>query len=73
MTEESKMKCEHCKDVELVAGTLDGVSFVPAKRDRKFFSTGVYGITAMVCPQCGRLANLYMDPETLRKVLAKKS
>ena len=65
------MDCKHCPDVELVRGSLEGLSFVPERGKKKLMSSGVYGITAMVCPGCGRISDLALDTEALRKALKK--
>ncbi len=65
------MKCRSCGNAEPILGTLEGVSFVPCKEEKKVFATGVYGITASVCPECGLISNFRLDAETLKKILKK--
>lgn len=66
------MICEFCKKGELIEGTLEGVSFQPSCENKKLFSSGVYGIKSMVCPECGRLTNFCLNTETLTKIVKKK-
>jgi hypothetical protein len=67
-----KMLCKLCKKAELIEGTLEGVSFKPLSEQRKFLSTGVYGIKVMVCPECGHLSEFKLsDVEVLRKIIKK--
>jgi hypothetical protein len=63
------MTCDYCSKGEMVEGTLEGVSFEPASEHKKFFSKGVYGITAMVCLSCGRMSNFSLDVHTLKNIV----
>lgn len=65
------MKCTYCNNVDLICGTLEGVSFVEKHKKKKFMTTGVYGITVKACPECGRLTEFTVDPEALCKLLKK--
>jgi hypothetical protein len=65
------MECKHCTHVELVRGNLEGLSFIPERGRKKLISSGVYGVTAMVCPECGRISDLALDTKALRKALKK--
>ena len=63
------MICEFCKEGELVQGTLVGVSFEPSTKKKKWIASGVYGIKAVACTACGRLSDLSLDTEALRKTV----
>jgi hypothetical protein len=63
------MLCEFCEKAEVIEGTVDPVSFVPERK--KWFARGVYGISATVCPKCGRLSNFSLDTKYLEKILKK--
>ena len=65
------MLCEYCKKKDVVEGTLEGVSFEPLRESKKRFASGVYGIKAMACPECGRITNCTLDVEALRKIMRK--
>jgi hypothetical protein len=67
------MACKFCKSTELVDGTLEGVSFVPMRQHRRRLASGVYGIKATVCVECGRISGLTIDVDALRKILRKNS
>jgi hypothetical protein len=60
--------CKSCGKEALVKGTLEGVSFVPEAIAGKWISKGVYGIQAIVCAECGRFADLTLDPEALKRI-----
>jgi len=66
----TQTKCERCGKENLVKGTLEGVSFVPATKQRKFLSKGVYGIEALVCIECGNLSSLGLDATVLKKLIS---
>ena len=66
------MFCEFCRKAEVVEGTLEGISFEPSSECKKRFATGVYGITATACPECGRLADIKLDVRVLKKILKKR-
>ena len=61
--------CQSCKKGKLVEGTLEGVSFQPRSEWKKWFSKGVYGIRAKACSNCGRISDMAIDTETLRKII----
>lgn len=63
--------CESCKKEDLIEGSLEGVSFQPTSEHGKWLSTGIYGIKAFVCPECGCISNLSIDTETLKRTLHK--
>ena len=65
------MKCIHCGNADMVKGTLEGVSFLPERAEKRLSSTGVYGIVALACVNCGALTDLAVSPDALRKVLKK--
>ncbi len=65
------MLCEYCKKVEMIEGTFEGVSFEPSSEHKKMIASGVYGIKAMVCPECGRLSNFSLDTDSLRRITKK--
>jgi hypothetical protein len=54
----------------LIFGTLEAVSFVPAKQKAKFMAKGIYGLSAFACSECGRLSFLKVDVATLKKTIA---
>ncbi len=58
----------HCNKGKLIEGTLEGVSFEPISEHKKMLASGVYGIKAMVCTECGYLSNFNLDTETLKKI-----
>jgi len=64
--------CKWCKRESLVEGTLEGVSFKPLIEKKKWLSSGVYGIRAFVCYECGRISELLVDTKTLQKILKMK-
>ena len=68
---ETDMVCEFCKKAEVIEGTLEGISFEPAPECKKRFATGVYGITATACPECGHLADIKLDAGSLRKIVQR--
>ena len=63
------MKCEFCASSNTTTGTLEGISFRPSQQRPRFFETGVYGITATVCLECGRLSQFSLDTEVLKKIM----
>ena len=63
--------CEKCKKTEVIEGTLAGVSFESTLQHKKWLSSGVYGIKAMVCSGCGHISNLSLDVEALKKINPK--
>ena len=65
------MLCEYCKKAELIDGTLEGISFVPSFEHKKWFASGVYGIKAKACPECGRLTNFNVHVGSLKKMIKK--
>lgn len=69
MSEETK--CEYCGKEGLLKGTLEGVSFVPEASKRKLMETGVYGVRALACPECGRLSGFQLDAAVLKKLIGK--
>lgn len=69
----AKDTCAKCGSDRLVRGTLEGVSFVPKVAERKYLSKGIYGITAQTCLECGSLADLGLDANTLRRLIEKRS
>jgi hypothetical protein len=62
------MLCEYCEKIEMISGTLEGISFEPLSEHKKWLATGVYGVKASVCPKCGRLSNLSIDIDSLKKI-----
>jgi hypothetical protein len=62
------MLCEHCGKAETIEGTLEGTSFVPLSKRKRWIASGVYGIRALACPGCGLLTSLSLDVESLRKI-----
>jgi hypothetical protein len=70
------MYCEYCKNVCLIEGTLEGVSFMPLSEKKRWIKTGIYGIKTMVCPVCGRFSNFRSDNESiayLKKITERES
>ena len=65
------MECEICKKGKIVEGTLEGVSFRPSKQRKKIFASGIYGIKAKACSNCGRLIELELDTKALNKIMEK--
>lgn len=63
--------CQSCKEGKLIEGTLEGVSFQPSSEGKKWLSSGVYGINATVCSNCGCISNVTVDVEALKKLLKK--
>ena len=63
------MQCPSCKQGKLIEGTLEGVSFEPSRKDKKWFSSGVYGIMVTACSECGRLSDLKINVESLKKII----
>jgi len=66
MSEE--IKCERCGKGNLVLGTLESVSFVPVTKKRRFMTKGIYGLTALACPECGSLCAFKLDVAALKKL-----
>jgi hypothetical protein len=56
----------------MVEGGLEGISFVPGQQEKRFFSSGVYGIRAVACTGCGYLSALTLDANALSKILSNK-
>ncbi len=65
------MKCTCGSKEALVEGTLEGVSFEPTQEAKKLVARGVYGLTATVCPACGRIGDLRLNTEALKSVLKR--
>lgn len=63
--------CQWCKKGKLVEGTLEGVSFQPLSEGKKWLSSGIYGIRATACSNCGCISDLAIDTESLQKILRK--
>lgn len=61
--------CHSCKKGELIEGTLEGVSFQPLSEAKKWLSSGVYGIHATACSNCGRILDMAIDTQTLRRIV----
>lgn len=61
--------CQWCKKGNLVEGTLEGVAFQPLSEGRKWLGSGVYGIHAAVCSNCGRVSDITIDTDALRRVV----
>ena len=66
------MFCKYCKEIEIIEGVLQGISFEPASEHKKWFASGVYGIKAKVCPKCGRLLDFSLDTNSLKKITKKR-
>jgi hypothetical protein len=60
--------CQSCKKGKLIEGTLEGVSFQPLSEGKKWLSSGVYGIHALVCLECGLISDLSVDTKALEKL-----
>ena len=63
------MQCEFCQSGQLTEGSLEGVSFEPCSEKKRILSKGAYGITCVVCLDCGRIDRLRIDPEAVRRLL----
>ena len=59
------MKCRHCESINVLEGTLEGVSFLPSSKVKKFFATGLYGIKTTLCFECGKLNDLHFDQKAI--------
>jgi len=70
--EANNLICESCKKESLVEGTLEGVSFQPVSEKSKWLSSGIYGIKAYVCMDCGCISRLSIDTEILKNILKSK-
>ncbi len=66
------MLCKKCGKANVVQGSIEGVSFVPIAESKRMFATGVYGIEATVCPECGDISELRLDTGALKKILKTK-
>ena len=67
-----KNKCKYCGKEGVVKGTLEGVSFVPQRGKPKLMESGVYGLRAFACPECGRLSGFELDAVVLKKLTSRK-
>jgi hypothetical protein len=68
------MECRQCKNTTLVEGSLEGVSFQPKSEHKKWISSGIYGINALVCPECGSLSDFKLDAgaiDALKKIITR--
>lgn len=64
--------CESCKGENLIEGTLEGVSFQPSFESAKWLSSGIYGIKAYVCQDCGHISGFSIDINELKSMLQKR-
>lgn len=70
---DQKIKGERgsCGSTQYIEGTLEAVSFEPISEKKKIFSKGIYGISAKVCIDCGKVDSLFVPSEPLKDLLAK--
>ena len=66
------MICNICKSSKVIEGTLEGISFIPTRENKKWFKSGVYGFKANVCQKCGCLSNISIDVRILQKIIREK-